>query len=386
MRPTIAVFLTILGIAVADPTVGFADVRDYPTGGIGGGGWHAHSLASADFTGDGRPDVVSADYFAFGAPRLMVNRGDGTFVSPGVRVPAPAGSVGVVYAGDFNADNKSDLLLTTDITVQVDLGNGNGTFRPAYTAVLPQGFQDDASVGDLNRDAKLDFLVKTATGVRSYLGNGTGGFAKGPFSALPAPAFTTSSIALNDFNGDGQPDLAGCNAANQQAFVRYGDGKGGFGSGPSAYVGLGDGSAALVPGSVVTGDFNHDGRTDLAAIDELTTGTNSLAVLLSTGAGFRPAKHYDAGFADANAEIADLNGDGNLDIIGSDTVLSVQAVQLGHSDGTFSLGGKFRVDANPQTPTVADFNGDGRPDIAVVGDGLSHGTTLSQLSVLINQT
>ncbi|GAA1707102.1 FG-GAP repeat domain-containing protein [Fodinicola feengrottensis] len=386
-----AVFLTILGIAApvgAAAAVRFSAVANYWTGGVGGSGWHAHSVAAADFTGDGRPDVVAADYFAFGPPFLLTNRGDGTFTSPGRSVPAPpAGPVGIVYTGDFNADGKPDLLLTTDLAVQIDLGRGNGTFTVSYDAVLPQGFQDDASIGDLNHDGKLDFVVKTAAGVQSYLGRGNGTFSVGPFSALPAPAVSTSSITLNDFNGDAYPDLAGANAISQQAFTLYGDGKGGFTAGASGYVGLGDGSTAVVPGSVVAGDFNHDGRTDLAAIDEFDTGTNSLAVLICDGhGGFLPAKHYDAGFADANAEIADLNGDGNLDIIGSDTLLNNQVVQLGHPDGTFSLGGKFPVDANPQTPVVADFNGDGRTDIAVVGDGLSGATPLSQLSVLLNES
>lgn len=372
--------------ALASPTVSFAPRVDYAVGTQGGSGVSASTIAAGDFAGDGKADVVVLDYYGGGDPVLMVNNGDGTFAEPGTRIPVdnPGAALETVYAADFNRDGKLDLLLGNDAQIWVLLGNGNGTFTQSFTAPFTQNNQKDAKVADFNRDGTLDFVFKGPQGVQTWLGNGGGGFADGKHSAYPSGSgmYTVSGLATGSFNGDTYPDLAISDAMTGNAYTMIGDGQGGFTSGTSVSM---ISMSGVVPGTVLVGDFNHAGRDDLATVNEFSDTLHSLAVALAdSSGGFGAAQFYEGGVNPSTGALADLNTDGHLDVVSSDTTGNQQVVQLGDGDGTFTLGGKFATNSGSQTPAVADFNADSKPDIAVVGSSGLDGRAL--MSVLINTT
>lgn len=136
---------------------------------------------------------------------------------------------------------------------------------------------------------------------------------------------------------------------------------------------------------MLAGDLNHDGLDDAVALTEFTGALNGVVLLNNGSGGFGTATRYDAGLGPVSGELADLNNDGNLDIISADTVASKIVVLAGNFNGTFANAGSFATASNPQTPVVADFNADGRRDIAAAGvvfGGGGFGST--QLSVLRN--
>ena len=125
------------------------------------------------------------------------------------------------------------------------------------------------------------------------------------------------------------------------------------------------------PQSTVTGDFNKDGNADFAQVNYNGGGSGSVDVFLGNGSGkfAKTPNVYATGNGPDALATADVNGDGNLDlIVGNDTQASV-SVLAGNGDGTFQASKSYNVGLYPHWVTVADFNGDGKPDIAVVNEG-----------------
>jgi hypothetical protein len=165
------------------------------------------------------------------------------------------------------------------------------------------------------------------------------------------------SVAVGDFNGDGKPDLAVANHTSNDVSVLLGNGDGTFQAPRSISTGLN-------PFSVVVGDFRGDGHQDLAVANSTS---NTVSVLLGNGDGsFQPAHNINVGFSTRSVAFADFNGDGHLDLA---VVYSGGVrVLLGNGDGSFQPTTVSYVIAGAGFPTsgaVGDFNGDGRPDLAV---------------------
>ena len=338
-------------------------------------------LAAGDFNGDGRTDLAEADYTSIDVSVLLSN-GNGTF---GTQTTYPVGSgPRDVVAGDFNGDGRTDLATVANFTgdVSVLLGNGDGTFQPEATYAV--GSAPEALVaGDFNGDGRIDLAVATYAGVSVLLGNGDGTFQ-------PAVQYTagTSPVAIvaGDFNGDGITDLAVADEGN--LFFGVGD--------PgevSVLLGKGDGTfhaaleyiAGTAPTAIVAGDFNGDGRTDLAVVDAGDRGEGpdpgGLSVLLGNGDGtFRTAVEYAVG-PNPNALVAgDFNGDGRTDLAVVDEgagrlgvlVGGGVSVMLGNGDGTFQSQVFYPVAGyGPDSIVTGDFNGDGRTDLALTDTGNS---------------
>ena len=182
----------------------------------------------------------------------------------------------------------------------------------------------------------------------------------GPVAFSPAASFPTAGISpgpvvLGDFNGDGRPDLAIANAGSSSVSVLLGDGAGGFAV-PSS-------RALVAPAwSLAVGDFNADGRADLAAA---TTNSNSVSVLLGNGAGgFASVATFAVGVFPMSVAAGDLNGDSRLDLVTVNRTSSTVSVLLGNGFGGFSSAGAFAVGTNPFSVVIGDLNGDGKPDLA----------------------
>jgi hypothetical protein len=216
------------------------------------------------------------------------------------------------------------------------------------------------AVGDFNGDGKQDLVTAQLSNsisgpfnnVSVLLGNGSGGFSSTSFTL----AANIRYVAVGDFNSDGKQDLATNNTSNNISIL-LGNGSGSFTN--SANVALGSSS---FPQSVTVGDFNGDGKKDIATTDP---DNNAVLVLLGNGSGgFSGPTSFAVGNAPQFVTVGDFNGDGKQDIvtanIGSDNV----SILLGNGSGGFNGMTNFAVGSYPYSIAVGDFNGDGKQDIA----------------------
>jgi len=251
---------------------------------------------------------------------VLLGRGDGTFAPP-VEYPTGPGPTKVVV-GDLNGDGNPDLV-TSDLgsnSVSVLLGRGDGTFAP-NSDYPTGGGPNDLALGDLNRDGSLDVVTADADGnVAVLLGRGDGTLApRTDYAAgLGKPNIRYArpyGVAVGDFNGDGNPDVAAVTSSADS---------GGFNS-VSVLLGRGDGTLAPMtayeadhyfesPIKVAVGDFNGDGHPDLAVAD-LGGAAAGASVLPGNGDGtFAPRTEYPTYGASSSVAVGDFNEDGRPDL------------------------------------------------------------------------
>ena len=326
-------------------------------------GTNPWSAAVGDFNGDGKPDLAVANESSNNVTVLLGNGSGGFTAASGSPFAAGANPYSVAV-GDFNGDGKPDLAVAnySSNNVTVLLGNGSGGFTAASGSPFAVGLLPvSVAVGDFNGDGKPDLAVANdADGnVTVLLGNGSGGFTAASGSPFAAGA-NPFSVAVGDFNGDGKPDLAFANYSSNNVTVLLGNGSGGFtpASGSPFAVGTG-------PASVAVGDFNGDGKPDLAVAN-----FNNVTVLLGNGSGgFTAAagSPFAVGARPYSVAVADFNGDGNPDLAAANLDSDNVTVLLGNGSGGFTAasGSPFAVGTGPASVAVGDFNGDGKPDLAV---------------------
>ena len=229
----------------------------------------------------------------------------------------------------------------------------------------------DIAFGDFNSDGKQDLVTANGGAIGSsafslLLGSGNGGFA----APITTPAGgSLSSVAVNDFNGDGHQDLALADNVTDLVMVFNGNGSGGF-SAP-ALLPVGDG-----PGSIATSDFDGNGSPDIAVANRTS---EDVSILLGTGSGFGAAQNIQVGAAITSLSVADLNRDDNPDLVGGSTNFPNANVNVLFGDGNGNFGtATFAVPPFVQSVAVADFNGDGNEDV-VAGMGSTAGAFLAVL-------
>jgi Bacterial Ig-like domain (group 3)/FG-GAP-like repeat len=346
-------------------------------------------VTAGDFNGDGNVDLAVADYCGGsnsctnGAATILLGNGDGTFQAPQSYVSGGLYAA-TVTVGDFNGDGILDLAVgnsCADSTCQngsvtIFIGRGDGTFQEAQSYASGGVSPESIAVADFNLDGKVDLAVANGCGdsecqtngnVSILLGNGDGTFQ--PAVSYVSGGSYVLSVVVGDFNGDGKADLAMSN-----------DNRGGDGS-VSVLLGNGDGTfqalrtfdaGGLNTYAVTAGDFNHDGRTDLAAANECVDNNctnSSVTVLLGNGDGtFQPPQAYAAGFYAYSVIARDFNGDGATDLFVGDQAHG-GVVLLGNGDGTFQTAIDYGVSGPTTAVTAGDFNNDGKPDLAIVGAG-----------------
>jgi hypothetical protein len=285
-------------------------------------GQNVNNAVVADFNGDGKLDLAISLPDA-NQVQVLLGNGHGAFTP---LPPISAEAVFVVATGDFNGDGKPDLVLVNPGlgSITILLGRGDGTFRRTATIPISGGLQSVA-VGDFNRDGKADlavvnFLSDTLT---ILLGNGNGTFKE--VASKPQTGIEPLSIAVGDFNGDGIPDLAVTNQNNGApdpgtVTILIGRGNGTFRPAPISPM------TGANPESVAVADFNGDGDLDLAVAN---SGSNTITVLLGKGDGsfFAPLSPR-AGSNPIFAAVGDFNGDGVPDLAAADNDTSSVTVLL----------------------------------------------------------
>lgn len=307
-----------------------------------------NTAAVGDVNGDGKQDMVyirtvgASSYFL----DVRTNNGAGQFTQ--TSLTGASELEGTIRLADLNGDGKLDVLMgnITTGTLDVKLGNGNGTF--AATTKYATGGSNGGYIrafADFNGDGKADAIMSNNVGTSLLLGNGDGSFGS------PIATDASGVFESGDFNGDGKIDLLVQNSSSSPVGVRLGNGDGTFQSPLTA------GTSSRT----VSGDFNGDGKLDLAL------GTNnSIAILLGNGDGtfaspqtfLTPANIWDLA-------AADFNGDGKTDLAMVATNNNTLSTFYSRGDGTFGPAVTLPLDSSANGITVGDLNGDGKADVVV---------------------
>jgi hypothetical protein len=268
----------------------------------------------------------------------------------------------VVTAKLTNSGNV-DLVVADYLSDQIIvlLGNGDGTFRKptTFSIAVPIAL----AVGDFNNDGKEDLAVVEYGGtgesvIAILLGDGTGKFRQ---SASYPSGVETTGVAVADFNGDGNQDVAVANNAGN-VMVFFGTGKGTLKK-PTSYALPGK----SIPYGIAAGDLNEDHSPDLAVAED---GAGSVAVFMNDGTGkfLKPVTYNAGGGEVVDVKIADLRNNVRNDLVIADLSAGM-VILLNKGDGTFGKPTVYppcagKCSAGPEACTVADFNLDGKLDVA----------------------
>ena len=301
----------------------------------------------ADLRNNGLLDIVTD---SSSAVSVLLNEKKGRF-EDGVFTKLPS-STGCGVSGDFNGDGKPDLAVNTAAGITILLGTGKAfdPFTVGQSMTLA-GAGCLTSTGDLNGDGILDLVITGPSGVVSYLGNGDGTFTLK--STTPTPSFV-GYLVLADFNHDGKLDFATCGN-----LLAYGNGDGTFQT-PEPFI---TDPTPYGYNNIAVGDINNDGWPDLVVTNYDFPIMPPLYVGLNNHSGGFTSVLQTIALTNT-AVLADLNGDGYLDLLCTD------GVYLGDGKGDFTL--KEGLDLALLDGTfgmVADLNGDAIPDIVILGGG-----------------
>jgi FG-GAP-like repeat len=336
------------------------------------------STVTGDFNGDGKLDWATA-MAGDNTVWVYLGNGDGTWQMPEILSLQGKGPIALA-AGDLRNSGKTDLIVAeaNSVTVGVLLGNGDGTFQAESENALPAAPQSIV-VGDFNGDGRKDVVAGGAggatNGALTFLpGDGAGHL--GPAVPSTAPVYGDAiSLAIGDFNRDGKLDLLVTGEPNGASYpgtgIALGNGDGTFTAGQRLHRGGSFG----IPAAAAAGDVDHDGCLDAVVFD-------------GTGVGFYYKGNCNGTFQTSNAPstplgdsvvagaLIDVDGDGNLDIVGGGAeVLTPQStsgfnagnlVVVAKGDGRGGFGNAaavYRAGQNLFGFAAADLHNNGRPDI-----------------------
>jgi len=371
-------------VGAPEATVSFANATNSPLPVA-----EATGIVAADFNEDGKPDLAVA---ANNKLYVLLGNGDGTFTTPPsspIRVPSPPyDDFGSPYTeslavADFNNSGHLGLAVAElqNEAAVILLGNGDGTFSVSSAAFANAEGQPTFAIAaaDFNRDGNIDLAIVNGASGQSpvELGYGDGAFT---ISAALNTLLLPTAVAVGDFNGDGMLDAVVSNAGSKVLpvsglAVSLGRGDGTFTSGPISTISLGSDLSAIV-----AADFNGDGKLDIAVTD---SNANRVTILLGNGDGtFGPPTTIPAGNEPSSIVAGDFNNDGKMDLAVANFGDNTVTLLLGNGDGTFTeaLGSPYPAGNGPYQITAADFNGDGKLDLAVADLG---GT--GTVSILLQQ-
>ncbi|CAF4694351.1 unnamed protein product [Rotaria sp. Silwood1] len=356
-----------------------------------------YSVAVGDFNGDGKPDFVATNVNTNSVSVFLNTTATGAS-TPAFSAKTDFG-IGIrpqsVSVCDFNNDGKQDIVTTNNggygATVILNT-TITGASTPSFSAVTnleTSSAPQQIRTSDLNNDGKPDITAACFNGdVISVLLNTT-------TPGASTPTFTTTqnfsagthiaSVSVCDFNGDGKADLAATNSFGTVSILMN---TMTLGVTAPSLSGVTTFSSYSNPAGITNADFNGDGKPDMAFADY---GFNSIIVYLNTTTPGASAPAFGGGITITGISgaylvlSADFNGDGKLDIAVSNSSASMISVYLntttpGASTPTFSGKTDFSFGSTPYYFAIGDFNGDGKKDIAAANYGSN------TISVLLNTT
>lgn len=365
---------------------------------------YGFSVALADLNGDGKLDLVFTD----GMLGFALGHGDGIF-SPAVEIPISAGSIAI---GDLDDDGIPDIVSNSGASVTVLFGDGKGSFpkRSDYLADINALTHGQVFLSDFDGDGKIDIILGSGSSGLFYgyfpfsdvvgplvgytpmtilWGKGGGAFTAAPISAADG---VLMAITSGDFNGDSIIDLAslsGCCGTTDMS-IRLGKDDGTFESGFQYSF-----STGSRPHDIVTADFNHDGKLDIAvALSDVPfgdPGPGELEILLGNGDGtFAHPISLPAAQGFEAIRAADFNSDGKMDLAGITKANQLGgrdsvSIYVGQGDGAFAAPVSYPAGPGANSIAIADFNGDGNPDIVIANQGIFGDTTAQNIEFLLGK-
>ena len=341
------------------------------------------AIASGDFNGDGLPDLVALN--EQGSLSLLLNNGNSGFAVSGRSIGPSGGGMAI---GDFNNDGRLDIAATNPISNElvILLGNGSGDFQSLSTdiSIAPV----TVAVGDFNHDGKLDLAVGAGNGYPSsisiLLGNGDGTFQPAISNGFSGAA---SQMAVGDFNNDNYLDLAAVATIDSAIVIFLGQGNGIVGG----HVDLTLPASGGIAGAAAA-DFNGDGKLDVSVAQFNQNGqaiSGFIAVLPGNGDGTfqQPVSTQVPNIGIGQMVAGDFDGDGKVDIATARPANNGDIlVVLGNGDGTFGnpISSPVNIPGlNVQYMIGGNFNNDGREDLALLS--LDSSNTSSPLYVLLSK-
>jgi hypothetical protein len=362
-------------------------------------GGHAQTIATADLNGDGYPDLVVGNCCdgTLGITVFLSTR-DGS-MQPGTNYGS-SGSLASVVIADFNGDKILDIaaLNITGDSVQIFKGNGDGTFTES--ASYPTSGTDASGLNngpfvqmvtaDFNHDGHPDLAIANfdSQNVSVVLNDGSGGFHPASIYALPGNG---QAIALADVNNDGVFDLVVTGYSTPgSASVLLGVAGGTFQAAANTPLLLG----YNLPGNIALADLDGDGKADLVVtVDDPVSGTG-IAVAKGNGDGtFQTAVFFSTTLQSVtlakpvpgSVQIADLNGDGKLDLVYSNANYGTIGVLYNTGTNAFAAGMfydpvEYPAGANVYSLALADVNHDGAVDVVMADEDFVGVTVLLNAS------
>jgi hypothetical protein len=362
----------------------FSSQTTYSTG----SGSYPWDIAVADFNKDSHLDIVVCNHWG-STIGIFLGFGNGTFSSQTTHSTGNNSEPISIAVGDFNNDSRLDIVVANsgDYNIGIFLGYGNGTFSSQVTfSTGSNSNPNSVAVADFNNDSRLDIVVANhgADHIGFFFGYGDGTFSDiitystGSYSSL-------ESVVVGDFNNDGRLDVAVANSGTDNIGVFFGNGNGIFSS--QTTFSTGNGSQ---PYALAIGDFNNDNQLDIAIAN---LGNNNFGVLLgcvngtffsqltySTGDGSQP--HFIA--------VAEFNNDSRLDVVIANPSTDNLVVFLGYTSESFLSAPAYSTgfSSQPTSISVADFDNDTRLDIVVANNGTENVMVLfgSGYGTFVSQT
>ncbi len=259
-----------------------------------------------DLNSDGKPDLAVANRGS-GNLSIFLNNGNGSFTAtPEINGMSYPSSIAI---GDFNGDGKADLVVANSglYNILVVSGNNDGTFNSTFNVIdsYPDRCPVSVVTGDFDKDGKIDFAVANLVSftVNVFRNNGNGTFQRSTFAVGTCPM----AITVGDFDGDKFLDIAVANYEDNTVSVLMNNTSGGFLPSITSPVGR-------LPNALLAGDFNCDGKDELAVSN---TGSGFLSVLSRQSSGQFSRNDLPSDIDLSAVTIGDFNGDGKLDISSS---------------------------------------------------------------------